>query len=97
MTCRCDKATWTEDQGPVCSSFTSGVPEYHRGMCISCFHDEACHRQGENMTDIHTCSYYCHRPECIKAQRDQMRDWIMATLGAERFTEMMVYKKEETK
>lgn len=44
MTCRCDKATWTEDQGPVCGSFTSGVPEYHRGMCISCFHDEACHR-----------------------------------------------------
>ena len=26
------------------------------------------------MTDIHSCSYYCERPECIKAQRDELRD-----------------------
>lgn len=25
------------------------------------------------MTD-HSCSYYCDRPECIKAQRDELRD-----------------------
>ena len=25
------------------------------------------------MTDIHSCSYYCERPECIKAQRDELR------------------------
>ena len=25
------------------------------------------------MTDIHSCSYYCNRPECIKAQRDELR------------------------
>ena len=25
-------------------------------------------------TDIHSCSLYCDRPACIKAQRDQMRD-----------------------
>jgi hypothetical protein len=24
--------------------------------------------------DIHSCSYYCHKPECIKAQRDELRD-----------------------
>ncbi len=24
------------------------------------------------MTD-HSCSYYCDRPECIKAQRDELR------------------------
>jgi len=24
--------------------------------------------------DIHSCSLYCDRPGCIKAQRDQMRD-----------------------
>ena len=23
--------------------------------------------------ELHTCSYYCHRPECIKAQRDELR------------------------
>jgi hypothetical protein len=23
---------------------------------------------------IHSCSYYCERPECIKAQRDELRD-----------------------
>lgn len=26
------------------------------------------------MTDIHSCSYYCDRPKCIKAQRDELRD-----------------------
>lgn len=26
------------------------------------------------MTDIHSCSYYCDRLECIKAQRDELRD-----------------------
>lgn len=46
------------------------------------------------MTKIHTCSYYCHRPECIKAQRDQMRDYIYNVLGVEKFKEMMVYKPE---
>ncbi|MGI9136149.1 MAG: hypothetical protein ACR2JS_03695 [Candidatus Nanopelagicales bacterium] len=25
------------------------------------------------MSDIHSCSYYCERPECIKAQRDEFR------------------------
>ena len=26
------------------------------------------------MTEIHSCSYYCDRPDCIKAQRDELRD-----------------------
>jgi len=26
------------------------------------------------MTEVHSCSYYCDRPECIKAQRDELRD-----------------------
>jgi hypothetical protein len=26
------------------------------------------------MTDVHSCSYHCDRPECIKAQRDELRD-----------------------
>ena len=26
------------------------------------------------MTEDHSCSYYCDRPECIKAQRDELRD-----------------------
>jgi hypothetical protein len=26
------------------------------------------------MTDIHSCSYHCDRPECIKAQRDELRE-----------------------
>ena len=24
--------------------------------------------------DIHSCSYYCDRPECIKRQRDELRE-----------------------
>jgi hypothetical protein len=30
--------------------------------------------KGASMTDIHSCGYYCDRPECIKAQRDELRD-----------------------
>jgi hypothetical protein len=30
------------------------------------------------MIDIHSCSLYCDRPACIKAQRNQMRDDIEA-------------------
>lgn len=30
------------------------------------------------MADIHTCSYYCTRPECIKTQRDELRDRLEA-------------------
>jgi hypothetical protein len=33
------------------------------------------------MTDtIHTCSYYCHVPACIKAQRDELRDGVFKKL-----------------
>ena len=29
------------------------------------------------MTDtIHSCSYYCQIPACIKAQRDELREYI---------------------
>ncbi|MEN9588589.1 MAG: hypothetical protein RLZZ481_375 [Pseudomonadota bacterium] len=27
---------------------------------------------------IHSCSYYCHIPACIKAQRDELRDKLAA-------------------
>jgi hypothetical protein len=47
------------------------------------------------MSDIHTCSYYCHRPQCIQQQRDQMREWIMETLGNDEFVKMMAYKIEK--
>jgi len=26
------------------------------------------------MSDIHSCSYYCTRPECVLAQRDELRN-----------------------
>jgi hypothetical protein len=26
------------------------------------------------MTDIHSCSYFCTRPACVLAQRDELRD-----------------------
>jgi hypothetical protein len=28
--------------------------------------------------DIHTCSYYCTRPACIAAQRDELREQFIA-------------------
>lgn len=27
-------------------------------------------------TDIHSCGYFCDRPECIKAQRDELRERV---------------------
>ena len=33
------------------------------------------------MTDtIHTCNYYCQKPACIKAQRDELRDELFKKL-----------------
>ena len=32
------------------------------------------------MSDLHTCSYYCDRPECIKAQGDELRAKYSALL-----------------
>jgi hypothetical protein len=31
------------------------------------------------MTDIHSCSYYCIRPACVLAQRDELRDKMLET------------------
>ena len=31
-------------------------------------------RTKEAEPDIHSCSYHCERPECIKRQRDELRD-----------------------
>ena len=28
------------------------------------------------MTEIHSCSYYCTRPACVLAQRDELRDLL---------------------
>jgi hypothetical protein len=35
--------------------------------------------KGEAMSDydIHSCGYYCDRPACIKAQRDELRDKLL--------------------
>lgn len=32
--------------------------------------------------DIHSCGYYCDRPLCIKAQRNELRDKFIATIPA---------------
>jgi hypothetical protein len=29
------------------------------------------------MTDIHSCSYYCTRPACVLAQRDELRGRLL--------------------
>jgi hypothetical protein len=34
--------------------------------------------------DIHSCSYYCENPLCIKRQRDELRDKLFAQLEEER-------------
>lgn len=31
----------------------------------------------------HTCSYYCDKPECIRAQRDEFRDLFMSRLNGQ--------------
>ena len=33
---------------------------------------------------IHTCSYYCDRFECIRAQRDELRQKLEQAVAAER-------------
>ena len=31
-------------------------------------------------TDIHSCGYYCDRPACVKAQRNELRDKFISTI-----------------
>lgn len=33
-------------------------------------------------SEIHTCSYFCDRPECIKRQRDELRDIMHVDAGS---------------
>jgi hypothetical protein len=33
---------------------------------------------------MHTCSYFCERHECIKAQRDELRQKLKQAVAAER-------------
>lgn len=34
-------------------------------------------------TDIHSCSYYCERPECVRAQRDELVKRFVETSNSE--------------
>lgn len=59
---------------------------------------------------IHSCSYYCNRPECIKAQRDELvkrikpsREWVgltdeeIETIWKKYKTEFFAIKEVEAK
>lgn len=47
------------------------------------------------MYDIHSCSYYCDRPDCIKAQRDKLRDKVFDRKKDELKAKMREVKKRE--
>lgn len=68
-------------------------PDYDEDYCEAA----KAAQERTDASDIHTCSYHCHRPQCIQQQRDQMREYIYNVLGAEKFREMMVYKVEVKK
>lgn len=42
------------------------------------------------MTNIHSCSYYCERPECIRAQRDELRDELAELRERTRWRSMAI-------
>jgi len=46
------------------------------------------------MTDVHSCSYYCDRPKCIKAQRDELRERLAQQAGL-RNAFLHIYGKED--
>jgi hypothetical protein len=50
------------------------------------------HEPAATAADVHSCSLYCDRPACIKAQRDQLRDaaGFCGTLPAEETDEEFV-------
>lgn len=41
--CKCADDTWTVP-GEICDDYISGTPDYHKGLCVFCWHDEACHK-----------------------------------------------------
>ncbi len=51
------------------------MPEISTGRCHHLGERDGRIQIGIDMTDdIHSCSYYCDQPECIRAQRDELRD-----------------------
>jgi len=36
--------------------------------------------------DIHSCGYYCDRPACIKAQRDELRDKLFSNQAVKTYS-----------
>lgn len=52
-------------------------PGYH-GYSHCSDHTESALASQQKADDIHTCSYYCTRPACIRAQRDELRDKMEA-------------------
>ena len=45
-------------------------------------------------TEVHSCSYFCDRPGCIKAQRDELRATKALPAGVERDAEFEVWEGE---
>ena len=46
--------------------------------------------------DIHSCGYYCNRPACIEAQRNELRDKLFEIRTSERNIQISDTKPEES-
>lgn len=46
--------------------------------------------------DLHTCSYHCERPECIRVQRDELRDRLERLEAQRRSADYVLVPKEPT-
>ena len=46
--------------------------------------------------DIHSCGYYCNRPACIEAQRNELRDKLFEIRMSERNIQISDTKPAES-
>jgi len=46
--------------------------------------------------NIHSCSYYCTRPACVAAQRDELREKFFALSNSVRALGVYTYGRAET-
>jgi len=68
----------TPTDAAIAQAFREAVRDWNTEAHWHFVHDGITRRAREldaaKPEQVHTCSYYCDRPECLKAQRDELRD-----------------------
>lgn len=71
---------WAADAILSASPQPTANPSVNDELLSACPHKVpdryACDECAGGVSDIHSCSYFCDRPECVRMQRDELRQLL---------------------